>query len=406
MARPASAGIGAAGRVHHDCFIALAAAAAALVTFGNYARRVDMPGTVLPTTGLITISAPTSGWIEALAVQEGELVEQGAPLYTVDVDTATKGGSVQQLIANVLIAQREMLTEQIDRRTRMSEETQKQLRQKIGNLDAQIDQLGAQITMQQGFFKTISDEYNLFRNLLERRQASLNEFNTRQQNWMQLQFKLQELESSRLRLNGELNDAQYQLATIAITTSDEIDALKAKISEINEKLATGEARRSIEIRAPGAGVVTAIVGHPGQVVGAGSPMLKIVPQHTSMQAELLAPSNAIGFVHEGERVLLRYSAFPYQKFGEYWGTVVTVSHAALSPDQVQGLLAGASPVNQTGPFYRVIVKPDSQVVNIYGEDHTLPASMQVQAYALLDQRPLYQWIFQPLYDIARAAHGI
>jgi membrane fusion protein len=135
-------------------------------------------------------------------------------------------------------------------------------------------------------------------------------------------------------------------------------------------------------------------------------MLKIVPQHTSMQAELLAPSNAIGFVHEGERVLLRYSAFPYQKFGEYWGTVVTVSHAALSPDQVQGLLAGASPVNQTGPFYRVIVKPDSQVVNIYGEDHTLPASMQVQAYALLDQRPLYQWIFQPLYDIARAAHGI
>ena len=51
MARPASAGIGAAGRVHHDCFIALAAAAAALVTFGNYARRVDMPGTVLPTTG-------------------------------------------------------------------------------------------------------------------------------------------------------------------------------------------------------------------------------------------------------------------------------------------------------------------------------------------------------------------
>ena len=102
-----------------------------------------MPGTVLPTTGLITISAPTSGWIEALAVQEGELVEQGAPLYTVDVDTATKGGSVQQLIANVLIAQREMLTEQIDRRTRMSEETQKQLRQKIGNLDAQIDQLGA-----------------------------------------------------------------------------------------------------------------------------------------------------------------------------------------------------------------------------------------------------------------------
>ena len=49
-----------------------------------------------------------------------------------------------------------------------------------------------------------------------------------------------------------------------------------------------------------------------------------------MQAELLAPSSAVGFIHQGGRVLLRYSAFPYQKFGEYGGTVVTVSDAADS----------------------------------------------------------------------------
>jgi hypothetical protein len=30
--------------------------------------------------------------------------------------------------------------------------------------------------------------------------------------------------------------------------------------------------------------------------------------------------------------------------------------------------------------------------------------MQVQAYALLDRRPLYQWILDPLYDIGQAAH--
>jgi membrane fusion protein len=102
---------------------------------------------------------------------------------------------------------------------------------------------------------------------------------------------------------------------------------------------------------------------------------------------------------------LRYSAFPYQRFGEYPGTVMTVSDAALNPDEVQSLLAGGSPENQTGPFYRVVVEPDSQVVNIMDENHLLPASMQVQAYVLLDRRPLYQWIFQPLYDIARATRG-
>ena len=29
-----------------------------------------------------------------------------------------------------------------------------------------------------------------------------------------------------------------------------------------------------------------------------------------------------------------------------------------------------------------------------------------QAYALLDRRPLYQWILNPLYEIGRAAHGL
>jgi len=385
--------------------IVLIAATAALIAFGSYARRVDLQGTLLPNSGLITISAPSSGRVESLAVKEGDSVEQGTPLYSLDIDTATKDGGVQQAIANVLINQREMLLHQIERKTRMSEETKKELELKIINLKAQLDQISIQITTQQGFFKTINDEYSLFRALLERRQASLNEFGSRQQAWMQSQSKQQELESNKIRLRAELNDAQYQLTNTAINSIDELDALKAKISEINEKLATGEARRSIVIHASGAGVVTAIMGHPGQAVGAGSPMLKIVPQDTSMQAQLLAPSSAIGFIRQGERVLLRYSAFPYQKFGEYGGTVVTVSHAALTSDEVQTLLAGASAANQSGPLYRVIVEPDSPSVKIDGADRPLPASMQVQAFVLLDQRPLYQWILQPVYDIARAAHG-
>jgi membrane fusion protein len=385
--------------------VALAAATAALITFGGYSRRVDMEGAVLPSAGLMAISSPSPGSIAVLAVREGEAVEKGTLLYTLDLDTATKDGRTQQQIINAQTTARGMLTQQIDRKTRMSEETQKELRQKIENLKVQIDQLGGRVRMEQGFFKVINDKYNLYLSLVERRLASLNELETRQQAWMQSQSKLQELESSKLRLKGELNDAQYQLATIAISTADEIDALKAKIFDIDEKLANSEARRSIEIRAPEAGVVTAIVAHPGQVVGASAPVLKIVPEHATVHAELLAPSSAVGFIHEGKRVLLRYSAFPYQKFGEYRGTVVSVSQAALRPDEVESLRAGAPPLKETGPFYRVIVNPDSQFVNIYGEERMLPVSMRVQAYALLDRRLLYQWILHPLYDIGRAGYG-
>jgi membrane fusion protein len=386
--------------------VALAAAAVALIMFGGYSRRVDMDGTVLPSTGVIAISAPSPGRIEMLAVQEGETVEKGATLYTLDLDTATKDGGAQQRIIDAQIGGREMLQREIERKARMSEQTERELREKIEALKSQKNQLREQITMQNGLVTKLANDYTQFSRLAERHIVALSELNTRQQAWMQGLARLQDLETNNIRLQGELKEAQYQLATTAHTRTDENDALKTKILEIEEKLANSEAHRLIEIRAPEDGVVTAIVAHVGQTVGAGSPMLKIVPRHAPMQAELLAPSSAVGFINKGKRVLLRYSAFPYQKFGEYWGTVAAISQAAMSADEVKGLLGAEPASKQTGPFYRVIVNPDSQFARVYGEERPLPASMRVQAYALLDRRQLYEWILEPLYEIGRAAHGL
>ena len=54
----------------------------------------------------------------------------------------------------------------------MSEETQKELRQKIENRKVQIDQLGRHITMQQGFCKLIDEDYNLAVSLFGRHQVT------------------------------------------------------------------------------------------------------------------------------------------------------------------------------------------------------------------------------------------
>src|SRR5262249_48193279 len=325
--------------------------------------------------------------------------------YTLDVDTVTKNGSIQQRIIDAQTREQSMLLEEIERKTRMNKKTETDLQDKIEHLNVQIRQSEEQITTQQSFVKKVGADYNQFASLVERHLVSLNELTTRQQTWAQAVARLQDLESSRLRLQGELKEAQYQLATTAHTRSDEIDTLRSKVLEINEKLASSDAHHLIEIRAPEDGVVTAILAHPGQVIGAGSPMLKIVPRDVPMQAELLAPSSAVGFIHEGARVPLRYRAFPYQKFGEYWGTVVSISRAAMNAEEVKGLLAGAAPSQQSGPLYRVIVKPDTQKVSIYGEAHALPAGMQVHAYTLLERRQLYEWVLEPLYEIGRATRG-
>jgi membrane fusion protein len=223
---------------------------------------------------------------------------------------------------------------------------------------------------------------------------------TREHSWMTTKDRLEDLKSMQIRLQAELIDARYKLATNDLRTGNEINGLKSKISQIEQQIAASEARHSIQIRAPASGTVTAVIGHPGQLVSAGSPMLTIVPQHSRMQAQLLAPSSAIGFIRSGERVLLRYSAFPYQKFGQYSGTVMDVSHAALPEQELKSLLENTSQPT-TGTFYRVTVEPDSQFVNVYGSREAIQASMTVEAFVLLDKRPLYQWILEPLYGLRR-----
>ena len=379
---------------------ALAAAFFALIAFGSYARRIDMHGTLLPSSGLISVSAPAAGSIESLEAKEGDVVVRGTPLYALNVDTATKRGEVQQLVAGVLHSEHQVYSGQIDRITAIAKQTESYLKQKIDNLSAQVQQIATST----GFHKTLDDEYRFYLEMLKNRLVQRNDFDARQQTWMRSKTELQTLENNRLRLVGDLHDAEYKLATLETDTDNQIDALRTKISEIDEKLAADEARGTIVIRAPGAGVVTDIVGKPGQVVKIGSPMLTILPEAANMQAVLLAPSTAIGFVHVGQRVLLRYSAFPYQKFGEQPGTIVSIAGAALDGDEAKAAAGRERAEEKNGPYYRIIVAPDRQFIDAADERHSLPANMRVDAYALLDRRPLYQWILQPVYAFGRALH--
>jgi membrane fusion protein len=97
--------------------------------------------------------------------------------------------------------------------------------------------------------------------------------------------------------------------------------------------------------------------------------------------------------------MLRYQAFPYQKFGHQSGQVVQVSKAPLQPSELAGLpLAGAMTSGE--PLYRITVRLDKQDVAAYGATQALAPGMQLDADVVLDRRRLIEWIFEPVLGIA------
>jgi membrane fusion protein len=144
-----------------------------------------------------------------------------------------------------------------------------------------------------------------------------------------------------------------------------------------------------------------VLAEPGQSVTPASALASLLPADAQLQAQLFAPSSAVGFVRPNQQVQLRYQAFPYQKFGHHAGQVLQVSRTPLQATELAGLplpeaMKGAASAE---PLYRITVTLDRQAVQAYGEAQPLAAGMQLEADVLLDRRRLIEWIFEPLLSV-------
>jgi membrane fusion protein len=222
----------------------------------------------------------------------------------------------------------------------------------------------------------------------------------------QVQYKA--LTRQELDVRQQLDATQRQLAQLPLDDTSKRNDIERQLASINQSIAENEMQRSVVLRAPRDGVISAVLAKEGQMASAGQPLLSILPAGSILQAQLLVPSRAIGFIDPGRRVVMRYQAFSYQKFGQQYGRVTDVSRSALSPSDVAILLG--QQYQQQEPLYRVQVALDSQQVMAYGKPESVKPGMTLDADILMDRRRLIEWVFEPLYGMARhfgggAAHG-
>jgi membrane fusion protein len=167
-------------------------------------------------------------------------------------------------------------------------------------------------------------------------------------------------------------------------------------------VAENEARNTVVVTAPTDGIVTAVLAQQGDRVAAEALLVNVLPADTRLQAQLFAPSSAVGFLRPQQEVQLRYQAFPYQKFGHHAGQVLSVSRTPLLPAELAALplAEGVKGRGPSEPMYRITVALGQQTVQAYGQAQPLAAGMQLEADVLLDRRRLIEWIFEPLLSVS------
>lgn len=368
---------------------------------GRYTRKAHVSGYLVPDKGVVRLLPQQTGTVLERRVAEGQSVRQGDILFVLSTDRATLAGDTQATVQTSLAVRENSLRESARQKASLQQEVRAGFGRQVDELRRELTQLDAEAELQSQRLLLAQQAQARVESLHAENFISQAQVQAKSEEVLGVRAQIQSLvrqRSAKLREIGALEAQQRELPLRTQALQGEIDR---DLASLAQESAENQAKQRMVIRAPQDGVVTAVLADPGQAVSPASPVASLLPLGAKLQAQLFAPSSAVGFLRQNQPVQLRYQAFPYQKFGHHAGQVLQVSRTPLQASDLAALPLPESMKSTPSaePLYRITVVLDQQAVQAYGQAQPLSAGMQIDADVMLDRRRLIEWIFEPLLSV-------
>ncbi|MCD9027611.1 HlyD family secretion protein [Luteimonas sp. BDR2-5] len=400
------------GRVHLSTTpmawpAAIVAAAAvlalvAILAFGSYTPKATVHGQLVPAGGLLDVVSGSAGRVSHRFVEEGEAVAADQPLFEIspDVEPAGDGGAVGARVAEALERERAALHEELAALEPARAEEEAALRREIAAQQRRLASTTAELELRERQAASAAGTLDRIRPLLDEKIISDVQLQQYENEALNARAQRESVARERLDAGTALADARRRLASLPREIASRRNALGTALSEVEQSIARNEAARGTLWRAPAAGTVSGLAREAGQSVAAGQRLASIAPAGAPLQAELWAPSQAVGGLRVGDRVAMRYDSFPHAVFGQPGGRIAGIAESPLGVDEQR---ARGFP-QATAPAYRILVVLDSQRIDDGRGPRALRAGMSLEADLLLERRRLHRFLFAPRRATPAAAN--
>ena len=381
--------------------LAVAALVALVLVEGRYTRKAHVSGFLVPDKGVLRLLPQQAGTVLERRVAEGQAVRQGDILFVLSTDRATLGGDTQAMVQTSLAARGKSLQEAARQRASLQQEQRAGFDRQIDDIRRELAQVDAEAELQRQRLLLAQQAQARVESLRAENFISQAQVQAKSEEVLGVRAQIQSLMRQRAAKQREMGALEAQRRELPLRAQALLGEIERELATLAQASAENEARQRIVVRAPQDGVVTAVLAELGQAVSPGAPVASLLPADARLQAQLFAPSSAVGFLRQNQQVQLRYQAFPYQKFGHHAGQVLQVSRTPLQAVDLAGLPLPESMKSTPSaePLYRITVTLDQQVVQAYGQAQPLSPGMQIDADVMLDRRRLIEWIFEPLLSV-------
>lgn len=393
LARPLALGWLTAGAA------VLALAVALFLSVGEYTRKAAVAGVLAPDLGLIRIVPSAPGVVVERHAVDGQAVRAGELLFVLAQDRLSRDDAMQGALERSVQQHRRSLEEAARQQRALAAAREAALTTRLQALAAERAQLDAEAALQARRLELARRSQERLQALQAQAFVSDAQVQARAEEVLALEAQGQALQRQRATLARQQAELEGERNALPMQRQAALAAIESDLQELAREGAQQQAVRRIELRAPQDGTLSAVLADPGQSVAPPAALASLVPAGAELQAQLYAPSRAIGFIRPGQTVRLRFEAYPYAKYGHRDGRVLQVSRVPLAPAELAGLALPAQPA--TGePLFRITVALAPATPGGSGAE-TLPlaAGMRLQADVLLERRRLIEWLFEPLLGL-------
>jgi len=372
------------------------AAAIAFLTIAQYTRRATVPGVLVPDRGLIRLVPTAAGTVLERNVAEGQTVASGDVLFVLGLERTQLADADEVQVRRSLEERSRSLADAARQQQVLAGARRAALDRRLAALEREATQLEGEAALQRQRRTLAEDALARLKSLEAQQFISQAQVQSKTEELLGLRVAEQALARQRAALERERAELEGERQTLPLLAESAVGGITRDLARLRRESAEQQGERRIVVRAPQSGTISAVLAETGQSVSPSSALASLVPSGARLQAQLYAPSSAVGFVRVGMPVQLRFEAFPFERFGHWPAHVVEVSRVPLAPSELAALAlpaTGAAAAAAGEPLFRITLALDARAD---AESTPLAAGMRLTADVLLDRRRLVAWLFEPL----------
>lgn len=377
------------------------------IIWGSYTRRVNVSGEVSTFPRVANVYSSVQGVVINQFVSEGTTVKAGDAVYKIDVSKSTGAGVVSD-------EQAADINNQIFRVTQIIKKIEDNKKKTLSMMEKQKEKYTAAFVNSSSIIQRAMEGIRIMKENMQNyeRYQSKGLINKDQLTnqialYYQQQNALLDLTGQNEQNSLQITSLETQIQTQAADFDNQINQMELQRYELQKELVNTQANGVVVIRALKDGRIDSLSVTVGQMVNAGDSLFQIMPVNIrNYNLVVWVPNEAIPYIKKGDKVNIRYDAFPMEKFGQFSGEISVISTAPASIQEMmtyQGAPAHTPSANMT--YYKVIVRPEKNAVKYAGKSLQLKNGMKAESTLFLERRKTYQWMLSPLYDMKNSAAG-